>query len=613
MTGYLKIAVCALLIVFAVPARAQGGGAAETKILPPELPWSGESRELVAEADDPWITPAEAAGLERTPGYEETFEWLRRLVTAAPELEMITLGESGQGRDVWMVIASADGAFTPGALKRTGKPLILAHAGIHSGEIDGKDAGLMLLRDLTVGGEKRELLEGASLLFVPILNVDGHERRSPHSRMNQRGPERPGWRTNSRNLNLNRDYAKLDTREVRAVAKAIESYEPDLYVDLHVTDGLDYQYDITWGSSGPHSWSPKIGTWFEEVLRPRLSADLEAAGHVPGPLIFAIEPKDPTRGLWNWTAGPRYSDGWGAARHLPTILVENHSLKPYPQRVLGTYVFLESLLRHVAEEAETLRAATVADRARRPEVLPLTFIVPGDGEVETMDFLGVEWEIEVSKITGEELVVWAGEPRQLEVPWISPTRPGLTASRPEAYWIGPQWREVIERLELQGIEIERISEPRELEVEMYRLGEVGIDPDPFEGRVRVSVLPTIERRREHFPAGSVRISTDQPLGDLAMLLLEPASPDSFFQWGFFLEVLQRTEYFEAYVLEPMARKMLEEDQELAAEFEKRLAEDEEFAADPRARLEFFYRRTPFYDARHNLYPVAREIAREAGK
>ena len=202
----------------------------------------------------------------------------------------------------------------------------------------------MLLRDLTVGGRHGGLLDHAHFLFVPILNVDGHERFSPFNRMNQRGPRQMGWRTNRRNLNLNRDFAKLDTPEVRALVAAIERWQPDLYLDLHVTDGADYQYDITYGWNPPHGWSPAIASWLDEVLRPAVDHELEAWGHVPGPLVLVANNRDLSGGFLGWTAGPRFSNGYGDARHLATVLVENHSLKPFDQRVLGTYVLLASAL-----------------------------------------------------------------------------------------------------------------------------------------------------------------------------------------------------------------------------------------------------------------------------
>ncbi|MFP5247209.1 MAG: M14 family zinc carboxypeptidase, partial [Thermoanaerobaculia bacterium] len=219
--------------------------ALDTAILPPAIPWNGASRKLVVPANDPWITPSEKDQLRTTPRYDETVAYLKRLVAAAPQLKMVSLGKSGEGRDVWMVIASKERVFTPEGLRK--KPILFAQAGIHAGEIDGKDAGLMLLRDMTVRGTKRELLDGANFLFVPIFNVDGHERFNRFTRINQRGPEEVGWRTNARNLNLNRDYMKADSPEMHAMIRALDTWQPDLYVDLHVTDGADYQYDVTFG------------------------------------------------------------------------------------------------------------------------------------------------------------------------------------------------------------------------------------------------------------------------------------------------------------------------------------------------------------------------------
>jgi hypothetical protein len=574
--------------------------------LPPEIPWEGRSLALARPPDDPWATPFEKSDLTRSPSYQETVSWLHRLCEEAPELEMISIGRSDEGRDIWMVVASAGGPVTPEGLRRSGKPVLLAQAGIHSGEIDGKDAGMMLLRDMAVRGVRRDLLEKTCFLFVPILSVDAHERRSPYSRMNQRGPEVMGWRTNSRNLNLNRDYAKLDTPETRAVVRALGTWQPDLYLDIHVTDGIDYQYDVTWGSNGTHAWSPEVGRWLEGVLRPALERRLREMGHVPGPLVFARDSRDLEKGIVSWTASPRFSNGYGDARHQPTVLVENHSLKPYRQRVLGTYVFLEGCLDVLSQRARELREARRRDETRRFEEVPLDWTYRGSVP-DTVDFLAVGYELVPSSVMDIERVAWTGEKKTVRIPRFSNRVPDATATRPRAYWIPPAWTEVIERLEIHGVQMERIQEEREVEVEMYRIDEPELAGSAYEGHVRVSGTEVPERRVERFAPGSVRVPTDQPLGDLAVLLLEPRSPDSFFRWGFFLEILQRTEYAEGYVMAPMAERMLQGDPELSAAFESRLEEDPEFAGDPGARLEWFYRQTPFFDDRWRLYPVAREI------
>lgn len=573
--------------------------------LPPVRPWSGPSENLALDPTHEWATPCEQSGLESSPDYDTTVQWLWRLVEAADELEMVSLGRSPQQREIWAVIASTEGAFTEEALRDSERPLILAHSGIHSGEIDGKDAGMMLLRDLTVTERYEGLLDGVNVVFVPIFSVDAHEMGSETSRMNQRGPTVQGWRTNARNLNLNRDYVKGESVEMQHMLRALRAYDPDLYVDLHVTDGADYQYDVTYGFNGEHGWSPHAARWLGEVFRPRVDRKLSEMGHLPGPLIFTVDRRDVSKGIHAWTASPRYSHGYGDARHIPSILVENHSLKPYPQRVLGTYVFLRAALATLADFGQGLREAKQADRASRPDPVHLGYRVP-EGEPATMEFGAIGAELELSPISGRPEVRWTGRPYVVEVPVIASTERALEVPRPTAYVIPAAWSHLSRILDLHGIEYEVLSEWRRIRVERDRLPDAEIADEAYEGRVRVTPGDAeAEVDRVDFAPGSLWVDTDQPAGTLACLLLEPQSSDSLLQWGYFLEILQRTEYFESYVMEPMAREMLETDPELAARFEQRLLEDPAFRGDPRARLDFFYRRTPYYDPRWKLHPVGR--------
>jgi hypothetical protein len=576
--------------------------AIDTAILPPTIPWDGPSRRLVVTADDPWITPSERGQLRTTPDYDETVAYLRRLVAASRELQMVSIGKSAEGRDIWLVIASKERAFTPEALRRTNKPVVFAQAGIHAGEIDGKDAGLMFLRDMTVRGTKRDLLDRTSLLFVPIFNADGHERSSRFSRINQRGPEESGWRTTAQNYNLNRDYMKADTPEMQAMLRALDTWQPDLYIDLHVTDGADYQYDLTYGGNVPTGWSPPIARWMNTSFRPAIDAALKEMGHIPGPLIFT---DDPAGGIGDDPDDPRLSSGYGDARHMATILVENHSLKPYDQRVLATYVFLEHALRIVARDAAALREATRAAREAKVSDVPLSWRVLPETPKSEIEFLGIERREVLSPVSGGVRVEWLGRPVTIRVPY-SVGSVATSVDRPAAYWVPASWRQVIEKLDLHGIRYERIAGTREVDVTMYRFGDPEYGRAQFEGHVRVTAPATTERRRERFPAGSVRVPTDQPLGTLAVLLLEPSSPDSLFQWGFLNSILAPTEYVENYIMEPMAERMLAEDPKLAEEFHRKVETDAEFRGNAQARLQWLYERTPFYDERARLYPIGRE-------
>ncbi len=612
-----------LLAIAGSPTAASGdeqkfSPAASEPILPPLAPWNGKSRELIAAKDDSWITPAEKTDFRLTPSYDETIAWLRKLVAAAPqELEMISLGKSPEGRDIWMVIASRENESTPDALRKSGKPIVLAQAGIHSGEIDGKDAGLMLLRDMTVRDKRGDLLEQANFLFVPIFNVDGHERATKFGRVNQRGPEVMGWRANAKNLNLNRDYAKVDTPEMAAMLSALNTWQPDLYLDLHVTDGADYQYDATFGFNAAGGHSPAIAAWLEKTFTPAVTNDLVAMGHVPGPTDVAnwVNPLDLSHGIQSWMADPRFSTGYGDVRHLPTVLLENHSLKPYQRRVLGTYVYLESALRTAGKNAASLRQAIAADRTANAPTIPLAWEADPKAPIETIAYQAIESRSVLSAISGSVRLEFTGKAITQKIPYLHTDHVSLSIKRPKAYWIPPAWSDVVQRLERHGIQFERIAEPREMEVTSYRLEEVkfqgtkaqdNYENQPFEGHVQLTAKPVASKRKERFPAGSVRVPTDQPLGDLAVVLLEPSSPDSFFQWGFFNEILQPTEYIEGYIMEPMAEKMLAEDPKLAAEFREKLETDEAFRASPKERLRWFYARTPFMDERWKIYPVARE-------
>ncbi|MDP2136924.1 MAG: M14 family metallopeptidase [Candidatus Didemnitutus sp.] len=594
-----------LLLVGGSPVTAD---VSPQDLLPPAPPWTGASEALIVAANHPWITPAETTGLTDTPNYDDTIAWLRKLAEASPFISLQAFGRTPQGRPLYAVMATRDGVDDVRRLPATGRPTLLAQAGIHSGEIDGKDAGLMLLRDLAFGG-KSALLDKANFLLVPVFNADGHERSSEWNRPNQRGPVHQGWRTTAQNLNLNRDYMKAAAPEMRAMLQLIRLAQPSLYLDLHVTDGIDYQYDITYGFhgwGGKFAWSPRSGQWLDEVWRPAMDSALQSAGHIPGRLIFAVNDRDLTQGIGEGPADPRFSSAYGDLRHLPTVLVENHSLKPYRQRVLGTYVLLEASLRTLGDHAAALQAALATDRAARPATLALNWGGQPDSQ-STMDFLGIAYEEYVSPASGTTEVRWLGTPKTYRnLPVRVLTKPGIELRRPKAYYVPITERDVLATLEAHGIQMETLPAPVTRTLEQYRLVNPKVGAMPFEGRHLITTQVAAEAVTVTLPAATVRVSTDQPLGDLAIALLEPESKDSLFAWGFMPEILQRTEYVEGYVLAPLAERMLAENPALKSAFEAKLAAEPEFAGNPNARLSWFYSRSKFADTHYLLYPVRME-------
>jgi murein tripeptide amidase MpaA len=617
----LRFSIISLFILTVATAQS---------ILPPVIPWNGKSELLIAKPNNPWLSPTEKSGFITTPDYNETINWLKKLTDASPLISMVSIGKSLEGRDIFMIIASSEKTVTASALKKSGKPLLFVQAGIHSGEIDGKDAGMMLLRDIAFGN-KKQLLDGVNLLFVPILNVDGHERSSAFNRPNQRGPQNMGWRTNAQNLNLNRDYAKLDTKEIRAVIEVMNQYDPLLYMDIHVTDGADYQYDITFGGLKQQGHSKEISNWLSTKFKPQADSDLTANGHIPGQLLFSVNDRDFSQGNMLTMGDPRFSDAYGDLRHMASVLVENHSLKPFKQRVLGTYVLLESTMKLLATEGKSLQESTQSDRAKRVSEIPLKWKIPQmktavtfesqsslenkDGSAQAPDslkLLGIESKIVKSSITNADYVEWTGKPITMTIANYKGTEALEYANRPKAYYVPATYPEIIDRLKWHGIQMEILKQPREVTVEMYRIqdakfGNVDGKTIPFEGHIQVTGTPKSEIHKQLFVAGSAYISTDQPLGDLAILLLEPKSPDSYLSWGFFAQIFQRTEYIEAYVMEPTIKKMLEESPELQKEFEQKKAQDSMFANNPNAIFTWFYSKTKYYDDHYLLYPVGKEM------
>lgn len=602
------------------PARRRDSvqflAAAQTRILPPDIPWDGKSQEFAVEPANPWATPAEAAGFTQTPAYDETVAFLKRLAEAFPALvELVTLPErTDEGRTFTMAIVSSDADKSIAGLKDSPKPVVYMQAGIHPGEANGKDAGLMLLRDLALQQAESTLLDSVSILFVPTVNIDGDVRRGRFGRMNQNGPDETGWRVNSRNLNLNRDFTKLDSPEIRSVAWVLHNYDPHFFIDSHSTDGLNYQYDVTYCHNGK-GWSNESNGWIERVMMPYADAVLRAYGHIPNLCISMNDSEDISKGYYPYYSDlARFSVQYADARGIPGILVELHALKPYRQQVLGNYVLYKAILESVAAHGGELKALLARDRLARPETVTLTW-KEAQGEPKYVDFKGVKYRAVHSEVTGDEIILWSNEPCDYRVPITPRTTPDLVVARPRQYVVPVQWHDVIARLEAHGIEMQRLDQPVTIDVTVYRLERISVgfafEPDresadrvpSYEGRMLIDGDAIAELRTVTYLPGSLVIDTDQRLGLLAMILLEPDSPDSFLRWGFFSATLTSAEAPEAYVLEPMAKRMLQESPELRAAFAARLKADPDFAADRNARLNWFYTQTPFSDSHSFVYPV----------
>jgi hypothetical protein len=562
---------------------------------------------------DGWLTKAELTGFRETGDYEETHAYARRLDEASPWIRLVSFGTSPQGRDLMLLVVSKDGAFDPAAARAAGKPVVLVQNAIHPGEIEGKDASLMLLRDIAVTKEREELLDNVTLLVMPLFNVDGYGRFGPHTRINQNGPRESGWRTTAQNLNLNRDYMKADAPEMKAWLGVYTAWWPDLLIDDHTTDGADFQYVITYQMGTQVDVSPSIAAWGRDVFLPYLYEHVERAGFPVGPYPELRDPLDPGKGFDSFSPSGRYSTGYTPLQNRPSLLVETHMLKPYEPRVRSTYETLVAALEVVGRDPEALQRTVRQAEAAASEIgltaegdsIPLTFEL--SDSAGTLDYRGVEYRHELSEVSGAVRVIYGEKPLELEVPFASALAPALKVRPPLGYLIPAQWREIAERLRLHGVPVERLERPVSGTFEVVRFSEVSWAKEPFEGRHMVTYKTGRGLETDSLPPGSFWVPLNNARARVAMQLLEPEGPDSFVAWGFLNAIFESKEYAEDYVMERVAREMLEADPKLEDEFESKVAADSTFRADPAARLEFFYRRSPYWDSRKDRYPILRVV------
>ena len=567
----------------------------------------------VAMAAKPNLTTlAERSGYKQTGRYDEVITLCDAYQQAWPTaVRCFDFGTTPQGRPMKAMAVSTSGALTAEAARERGLPVVLAQGGIHAGEIDGKDAGFGLVRDLLQGKTGKGVLDKAVLLFVPVFNVDGHENFRAWNRPNQRGPEEMGFRATAQRYNLNRDYVKADSAEMRAMLALVNQWDPLATLDLHVTDGAKFRHDISITGEPVNSGDEALRA-AGRGLKDGIIASLSARGSLPvGFYPSFVEDDNPASGFAEGVNTPRFSHGYFQLRNRIGILVETHSWKPYPERVRATYNAVLGALEQVAEHGiQWRRMETQADaRAAALAGQPVALDYAVTDARRFIEFLGYAYTRTPSDISGATMTRYDERTPQL---WMLPLRdtvaPSVTVAAPEAGYLVPSEYagQVGAQLRIHGIDY-RVLEAAlpQAAVQAFDADSVKFSPAPSEGHQRATVAGTWKPASASLGPGALFVPIAQPKARLLMAILEPQAPDSMAAWGLFNNSFERKEYMEGYVAEEQARLMLARDPALKAEFEKKLKDDAEFAKNPRARLDFFYRRHPAWDAGYNRYPVLR--------
>jgi hypothetical protein len=547
----------------------------------------------------PLVTIAEASGYQRTGRYDEVATLCRdfgRRYRGLATCEAI--GTTAQDRPIWSVRVE----------KTPNLPVIYIQGGIHAGEIDGKDAGFAFVRDLLAGTIAPGALDAVAIVFVPVINPDGHERFGPNHRPNQRGPEEMGFRTNGARLNINRDFMKADTQEMHAVLDVVRTRDPVLLIDLHTTDGAKFEHDISINVAPVAARGDRLDETakaFERGVVKRLGE----LGHLPVPFYPAFrDDEDPLSGFETGEAPPRFSQMYAAARGRLGLLVETHSWRTYPERVASTYHTLQAVAEAARTQAGTWRQ--VADEASRSDArlagrLPL--IWKTTGKKTEIEFRGYRFEKRTSELTGGTWLVYDEKAPQIwKVPLFEELEPAISVDVPRGGYVidGGFAKQIAAVLDRHGIRHVPIAGQPKLAVETFRAAGVKHSP-PFEGRTRVTLEGAWRPETRTLDRGARFVPIAQPLARLVLHFFEPSLPDSFAQWGFFNAAFEQKEYLEPYMLEVEARRMLARDPKLRERYDAALLADPELAKHPHKKLQWFYKQHPAWDERVNLLPVYR--------
>lgn len=560
-------------------------------------------------------TVSERSGFQRTGRYDEVIKLCADFQRAYPkEVKCVDFGRTPEGRPMKALIVTRTGAFTAQAAKARALPVVLVQGGIHAGEIDGKDAGFLALREALENRAAPGALDKQVLLFVPVFNVDGHERFGQWNRPNQRGPVEMGWRTTAQNFNLNRDYVKADSPEMQAMLALVNEWDPLACIDLHVTDGAKFEHDVSIQVEPVHSADPELRK-AGLALRTNVLADIEKQGSMPQPFYMSFaEIDNPASGFVDGVADPRFSTGYFPLRNRLAVLVETHSWKDYPTRVRITRNTIVSVLAQVAEHGKAWRKEAFDADARAAKLggaaVPLTF--KATDKARMIDFRGYAYTRTQSDVSGILMTRYdESKPQVWTVPLRDEIVPDIVATAPQAGYIVPAaYASMVgAKLARHAISYRTLDKTQAAaQVETFRADKATFGTGSFESHQRLTATGAWKPEVRALGRSALFVPIAQPKARLVVAMFEPNAPDSLLAWGLFNNAFERKEYLEEYVAEDVAREQMAADPALAAEFRKKVETDPEFAKNPRARLEFFARRHASWDERFNLYPVLRTNA-----
>ena len=549
-------------------------------------------------------TRFEKSGGSETGTYAEVIKFYEELADNYPSISLQEFGETDSGLPLHLAIYNPGGEFDLEKLRKS-HSVMLINNGIHPGESDGIDATMMLFRDMA--GDSIASPKNTIIATIPIYNVGGALNRNSTTRTNQNGPEEYGFRGNARNYDLNRDFIKSDTKNAQTFYEIFHYLNPDVFIDNHVSNGADYQYTLTHLFTQHDKLGGNLGEYVQKKMMPALEDSLKAKQWDITPYVNVFN-EVPEKGFSQFMDTPRYSTGYATLWNTLGMMVETHMLKPYDKRVMGTYELMRSMIKITDSESSVIK--DLRNQARRKYLTDRSYNLKFEVDKENpskRDFKGYEAEMTDSEVTGQQRLKYdTTKAFTKEIDYYDNFKVAHEIEIPRAYIVPQGWWQVIDRLKMNNIKMEPLERDTLIEVESYRIEDYETSETAYEGHYPHRNTQVSKRKEEvKFRKGDYLITTFQDGARYLIETLEPEAVDSFFNWNFFDTVLQQKEGFSPYVFEDIARKMLEQDEELKKEFEDKKRSDSEFRNSWQAQLDWLHKRSENYEEAHLRYPVFR--------
>ena len=541
-----------------------------------------------------------------TASYKEIISYYQKIAKSSPQIKLFNYGTTDIGLPLTLIVLSKDGVFNPSAIKKQNKRVLLINNGIHPGEPEGIDASMMLTRNLL---KKNAIPYNMVICMVAVYNIDGCLNRGV-SRINQNGPNAYGFRGNYRNLDLNRDFIKADSKNALALEEIITTWKPDVFLDNHTSDGADYQYIMTLIETQKDKQNPILANYTSKVLTPGLYTGMKKMGFEMIP-YGAGENGLPDSGIVSFLEIPRFATGYAAQHNIISYITETHMLKPFDKRVYATYNFMQCLIDLIKRDAKIIGNLKMEadEQVSRQQKFALNW-EEDTVHVDTITFKGYTAGYKASEVSGLTRLYYDREkPYTKTIKYFDNYKVSDSVTKPWAYIIPQAWGKVIDLFRLNGVKMQRLNADTTIKLEMYYINDYKTVPKPYEGHYihsKVNLIPVETKIR--FYKGDYVVIANQALNRYIVETLEPKGVDSFFAWNFFDSVLGEKEYFSDYVFEDVAAELLKNDPNLKAKLDEEKQKNPQLAGSARLQLNFVYRNSPYFEKTYLRYPVGRVLS-----